>query len=121
MSQGWLDTLNSLNALVAGTPEERAASAALRAMTPSQRVAAMWRGELSLLQLTEWSRRAPQEVPLINGEFAYITLNTVEYLEDPNQPECPVTGQGARECRCSTGHRKAIAASSGATSPERLR
>jgi hypothetical protein len=118
MSQGWLDTLNSLNALVAGTPEERAASAALRAMTPSQRVAAMWRGELSLLQLTEWSRRAPQEVPLINGEFAYITLNTVEYLEDPKQPECPVTGQGVRECRCGADHGPEIGPSAVATGRE---
>jgi hypothetical protein len=114
MEHGWLHILDSLGALTAGTPEQRAASAALWALTPEQRVAAMWRGELSLLELTEWSRRAPQEVPTINGEFAYIVIRTPEWLEAADQPRCPHTGDGVRECRCGLDHAKALAASSDA-------
>jgi hypothetical protein len=98
MEHGWLHTLDSLGALTAGTPEQRTASAALWALTPAQREAAMWRRELSLLQLTEWSRRAPHEVPTINGEFAYIVVRTPEWLEAPGEPGCPRTGHRAREC-----------------------
>jgi len=121
MSQGWLDTLNSLNAVVAGTPEQRAASAALWAMTPQQRIAAMWRGELSILQLTEWSRRAPQEVPTINGEFVYVVMTLVDWLEACDQPRCPRTGRGVRECRCGADHTEAIAAASGSVVSESVR
>jgi hypothetical protein len=119
MKHGWLHTLDSLNALTTGTPDQRAASAALWALTPEQRVAAMWRRELSLLQLTEWSRRAPREVPTINGEFAYIVIRTPEWLEASDQPRCPHTGNGVRECRCGLDHAKAIVASSdaGTSSP----
>jgi hypothetical protein len=114
MEHGWLHTLDSLNALTTWTPDQRAASAALWALTPAQREAAMWRRELSLLQLTEWSRRAPHEVPTINGEFAYIVIRTPEWLEAADQPRCPETGDGARECRCGLDHAKAIAGSSDA-------
>src|SRR5437868_605265 len=112
MEHGWLRNLDSLNALTAGTPEQRAASAALWAMTPAQRAAAMWHRELSLLQLTEWSRRAPHEVPTINSEFTYIVIGTPEWLEASDQARCPETGDGVRECRCGLDHAKAIAASS---------
>jgi hypothetical protein len=54
---------------------------ALWAMTPSDRVAAMWRGDLSLFQLTQWSSRVPNEVPLLGGEFAYIVMRTPEWAE----------------------------------------
>ena len=54
---------------------------ALWAMSPADRVAAMWRGELTLFQLTRWSSRAPHEVPLLGGEFAYIVMQTPEWAE----------------------------------------
>jgi hypothetical protein len=121
MEHGWLDALASLDELVAGTHEERAASADLWAMTPEQRVGAMWGGRLSLLQLTEWSRRTPREVPLLNGEFAYIVIRTPEWLDAPGQPGCQQTGVGVRECRCGADHAAASRASFGATSPEPVR
>jgi hypothetical protein len=121
MEHGWLHTLDSLNAVVAGTPEQQAASAALWARTAEERVAAMWRRELSPLQLTEWSRRAPREVPLVNGEFAYIVMTLVDWIEASDQPRCPHTGQGGRECRCGADHAAAIAASAGAAAQEPVR
>ena len=54
----------------------------LWAMSPANRVAAMWRGELTLFQLTRWSSRAPHEVPLLGGEFAYIAMRTPEWADE---------------------------------------
>lgn len=50
-------------------------------MTPAQRVAAMHRGELSLEQLAAWTRARPDEVPLLNGEFAWIAAHTPEIAD----------------------------------------
>jgi hypothetical protein len=55
--------------------------AALWAMRPAERVAAMWRGDLTLYQLTRWSSCAAHEVPLLGGEFAYIVMRTPEWAE----------------------------------------
>ena len=56
-------------------------SRALWRMTPAGREAAMWRGELSSAQLCEWASRRPWEVPLINGEFAFVAIHTPEVAE----------------------------------------
>jgi hypothetical protein len=53
----------------------------LWAMTPAQRVAAMWRSELTVRQLCQWSSRAPREIPLLGGEFAWIAMHTPEWAE----------------------------------------
>lgn len=53
----------------------------LWSMTPAEREAAMWRGDLSWTQLFAWAQRAPDEVPLINGEFAFIAAKTPEAAE----------------------------------------
>jgi hypothetical protein len=59
----------------------RALSEALWAMTPAERQAAMWAGELTHDQLWEWCKRAPGEVPLIHNEFAFIAAFTPEVAE----------------------------------------
>ena len=56
-------------------------SAALWAMTPAERIEAMWAGRLTLSQLTEWSGRRPDEVPRLGGELAYIVMRTPEWDE----------------------------------------
>jgi hypothetical protein len=65
--------------------EERASRAelsrALWAMSPAEREAAMRRGELTGTQLLEWARRAPDEVPTINGEWAFIAASTPELAD----------------------------------------
>ena len=53
----------------------------LWSMTAAEREAAMWRGELTMDQLCAWAQRAPDEVPLINGEFAFIAALTPEVAE----------------------------------------
>ncbi len=50
-------------------------------MTAADRVAAMYRGDLSLFQCLQWAARRPQEVPLINGEFAFIAIRMPEVAE----------------------------------------
>ena len=42
------------------------------AMTPAQRVQAARDGQLSLGEMQRWAARAPNEVPLVNGEFFFI-------------------------------------------------
>jgi len=56
-------------------------SRALRAMTQAEREAAMWRGDLTSAQLWEWARGWPDEVPTINGEWAFIAAYTPEVAE----------------------------------------
>jgi hypothetical protein len=61
------------------------ALAALWAMTPDERIAAMWRGELTLFQLSKWSSARLDEVPTIGGEFAYHVIRDPEWCE-PSRP-----------------------------------
>jgi hypothetical protein len=58
---------------------------ALWAMTRDERIAAMWRGELTTRQLCQWSSRAQHEVPLLGGEFAWIAMRTPEWVEITNE------------------------------------
>jgi len=63
------------------TPTVKQLSRAFWAMTPDERVAAMRRGELNLAQLAEWSRQAPNEVPMLNGTWEWIAIKTPEVAE----------------------------------------
>ncbi len=67
--------------LAAGRERRKEASKALWSMTPDERRAWMWAGLLTGAQLYEWAKRAPHEVPLINGEFAFIAALTPEVAE----------------------------------------
>jgi hypothetical protein len=50
-------------------------------MTPAQRSAAMRAGQLTLEQLAAWSARHPDQVALLNGEFAWLAAKTPEVCE----------------------------------------
>ncbi len=50
-------------------------------MSVEQRVAAMRRGELTREQLAAWSARYPAQIPLLNGEFEWISASTPEACE----------------------------------------
>lgn len=54
---------------------------ALWEMTPSQRIAAMRRGELTLEQCAAWAARYPEQVPPLNGELEYLAVLTPEVRE----------------------------------------
>ena len=56
-------------------------SRALWAMSAAEREAAMRRGELTGTQLLEWARRRPEEVPTIDGEWAFIAAGTPEIAD----------------------------------------
>lgn len=70
-----------LTALVRYKAQLEPYSKTLWAMSPQERVAAMRRGELNMLQLYEWASRAPHEVPLLNGEFEFIATTTPEVAD----------------------------------------
>lgn len=65
---------------------------ALWSMSPEERRSAMRKGELTGTQLYAWAKRAPDEVPLINGEFAFIAINTPEVAE-ANEQEAEQHGE----------------------------
>jgi hypothetical protein len=50
-------------------------------MTPSERIAAMRNGKLSLEQCAAWAARYPEQMPLLNGEFEYLAAFTPEVRE----------------------------------------
>lgn len=54
---------------------------ALWRMTPTERVAAMRRGSLSMEQCCAWASRYPHQVPLIDGEFEFIAAYMPEVCE----------------------------------------
>ena len=72
---------NIMEQLAAQRANAAELSRGLWAMSAAEREAAMWRGELTSTQLFEWARRRPEEVPLINGEFAFIAMHTPEAAE----------------------------------------
>lgn len=43
------------------------------ALAPDERVQAAEHGQLSLGEMLEWARRCADEVPIVNGEFFFIT------------------------------------------------
>ena len=48
--------------------------AVVERMSADERVAAMYRGELSYDQLAHWAAQRPHEVPKLNGEFWFIAI-----------------------------------------------
>lgn len=47
-------------------------------MTPAQRVAALYRGDLTFAQALAWAARHPEQVPTTNGEHTIIAAFTPE-------------------------------------------
>jgi hypothetical protein len=52
-------------------------------LTPAQRLGAARRGKLTLGEMLRWAARAPDEVPLVNGEFFFISLLSAD-VDDGN-------------------------------------
>jgi hypothetical protein len=66
-----------------GLTARRARLQVLWRMTPTQRVAAMRRGKLSLEQCAAWAARYPEQVPLTNGEYEFLAAFTPDVYELP--------------------------------------
>jgi hypothetical protein len=71
----------TMESLAAQRTSRRERSQALWSMSADERVAAMRRGELIWGQLYEWASKARHEVPLLNGEYAFIAAKTPEATE----------------------------------------
>jgi hypothetical protein len=74
----------------ARTPIPRVASLAtdpdrlkrMWAMSPDERRHAAEHGQFSLGEMLAWARRAPHEVPILDGEFFFITALSADTAED---------------------------------------
>ena len=56
----------------------RSALRRLERMSPEQRLRAARKGRLSRAELTLWAAHYPDEVPLVNGEHAWIALRLAD-------------------------------------------
>jgi len=88
-----------------GRPSAAEQSAQLWRMSAAERERAMWDGELSLHQLTEWARRRRHEVPRLQGEFGWITITTPP--DSAVAPEAPSADAG------TSGHPRVAGSASG--------
>jgi hypothetical protein len=70
--------------LAAHHESRRTLRGSLQAMSPAERQAAMWSGQLTNAQLWEWARWRPHEIPLLNGEWAFIALLIPEVADTPS-------------------------------------
>lgn len=61
-------------------------------MTPLERENAMWRGELSFRQLQHWTAHAPDEIPLLGRELAWIAMLTPEWADAADRQLARTTG-----------------------------
>ena len=53
----------------------------LWALSPDERAAAMYAGELSLNECSAWARRYPDQIPTLNGEFWFLAIKTPEVAD----------------------------------------
>ena len=83
------------------------------AMTPAQRRQAAERGQLSLGEMLKWASRRPHEVPIVNGEFFFITA----YLAD-NDEDTPRDAQAFWDGEYTPMPQPGPAAAASDTSPE---
>ena len=68
---------------VAGLAVDPEQLARMWALSPPERVAAAQRGQFTLGEMLRWAARVPAgEVPLINGEFFFITALSADTEED---------------------------------------
>jgi hypothetical protein len=64
-----------------GDPAWEEQKARLWAMTRDERVRAMRAGKLSLRLCLHWASRAPREVPLVDGEWAFVTTHLADVVD----------------------------------------
>jgi hypothetical protein len=67
--------------LARATVERAPRLQALWRMTPTERVAALRRGDLTMEQCCAWAARYPSHMLLLGGEFEFIAAHTPEVCE----------------------------------------
>jgi hypothetical protein len=58
---------------------------ALWRMSPAERVAAVYRGDLTLYQCLAWAARYPEQVPTLNGEWWFIAIRTPDIADHDDE------------------------------------
>ena len=79
----------------------------LWAMRPAERVAAAREGRFTLGEMLQWANRRPREVPLIDGDFFFISAFLADCGEytplpdtrDTSRPRPAAAGDTSRERR----------------------
>ena len=72
---------HELPALLVEDPTRADQREALWRMSPAERVAAMYRGHLTLYQCLAWAARHPEQVPTLNGEWWFIAIRTPDIAD----------------------------------------
>ena len=55
------------------------------AMSPADRLAAAQRGEFTLGEMLRWASRRPREVPLVDGDFFFISAYLVDSAAEDDE------------------------------------
>jgi hypothetical protein len=79
---------HQIPALLGADPTRAEQREAVWRMSPAERVAAMYRGDLSVFQCLAWAARYPEQVPLLNGEWWFIAIRMPEIAETPERRGC---------------------------------
>ena len=87
-------------AWLAPDPEWEESKRRLWAATRGDRVRAMRAGELSLRLCLHWASRAPEEVPLLDGEWEFIAVHMpdVADLDDEHRSQRPRVTESLIRC-----------------------
>jgi hypothetical protein len=67
------------------------------ALSPAERIAAAQRGQFTLGEMLRWAARRRQEVPLVDGEFFFITAFLADAVEGFDRRWTPSGMSGHRE------------------------
>src|SRR6188472_2203234 len=87
--------------------------------TAQQRVAMAQQGKLTLGEMLRWAARAPEEVPIVNGEFFFITALLADNDDDADAPPAAATPHGRRHTpgRAASAMRASVSGSRPVVSP----
>ncbi len=66
---------------------------AMWAMSREERVAAAQRGEFTLGEMLRWAARRPHEVPIVDGEFFFITALSADRADKEDAAPEAITGE----------------------------
>ena len=78
------------------TTEERLAR--MWSMSSHQRIAAAQRGEFTLGEMLRWASRRPNEVPIIDGDFFFLSAYLADCVETADPADTsPVDAKASRD------------------------
>jgi hypothetical protein len=110
LSAGWADggaawSSHQLPGFLVEDPTRTEQREALWRMSPAERVAAMYRGDLTLFQRLAWAARYPEQVPTLNGEWWFTAIRTPDDERRlwERTSQSPTTSRGECPARSARG------------------